>query len=431
MRNLFLPLTTAVVAGLLLVCPRPAEAYIDFLPPTLGDLCRQATHISVVKVDKVNAERGVILFKPAEQLKGKDATPLPDDTFGKQVIGSDITGAKAILDSAAEGKTAVVFAREGGFKSLAHVYLDNCWYLIVWNRDGKCWFAWNGEPTMLIRYCGTADKLGEAVKGILKGEEVVVPVMASDDRKALLERRGKVVEVRASLKLLGNFKENIDAELLAGFADDKKPGVKPAPGDKKPEPGTKPPEKPGAGDKKPDLPQLTGTIKALSADSKNLTMQPVPTEKNKQPDAIEFQLTDKTKVVTNPGGKLAVGEVVSVWLDKTDSKTAVAIQLGKPAEKPMKPDPNAKPGDKQPGGIVGTVKAVSADGKSFTLVVPAADKTKEPSTIEIQIGEQTKVTDGKGIAKLAAGQVVTVSLEKGDPKVRRLSNSASLPRSRR
>ena len=269
MNNRSVLLTVATAACLLVACPQPAAAYIDFLPPTLGDLCRQATHIYVLKVDKVNAERGVILFKPAEQLKGRDAVPLPDDTFGKQIIGSDITGAKVIFDSAAEGKTAVVFVREGGFKSLAHVYIDNCWYLIVWNRDGKCGFAWNGEPTMLIRYCGTADKLRDAVESILKGEEVVVPAMASDDRKALMERRGKVLEVRASLKLLGNFKQNIDAELLAGLADDKpaspdKPGAKPGdtkPGEKKPEPGAKP------GDK---TSPLVGTVKAIAADAGRL-----------------------------------------------------------------------------------------------------------------------------------------------------------------
>lgn len=349
MKNPFVLLTPAVAAGLLLAFTRPAPAYIDFLPPTLGDLCRQATHIYVVKVDKVNAERGVILFKPAEQLKGRDAVPLPDDTFAKQVIGSDVPGAKVILDSAAEGKTAVVFAREGGFKSLAHVYLDGCWYLIVWNRDGKCWFAWNGEPTMLIRYCGTADKLREAVKSILKGEEVVVPVMASDDRKALMERRGKVLEVRASLKILGNFKENIDAELLAGFADDKKPGARPD--------GNKPvtPEKPGAkpGDPKldgtkPDLkPSLSGTVKAVAADGKSFTLLVPPMDKTKEPVPVEIQLTDRTKVIVNENAKLAAGQPVSVWLEKGDAKVAVAIQIGKPTEKP-KPDPAVKPGKPMP-----------------------------------------------------------------------------------
>src|SRR5262245_20102023 len=122
MKNLFLLLTTAAAVCLLITCPRPAPAYIDVLPPTLGDLCRQATHIQVVKVDKVNAERGVILFKPVEKLKGGDE-PLPDDTFAKQVIGSDVTGAKVILDWATEGKTAVVFAKGVGTKGVAHLYI--------------------------------------------------------------------------------------------------------------------------------------------------------------------------------------------------------------------------------------------------------------------------------------------------------------------
>src|SRR5262249_43589242 len=105
-RSFLLTSVVAALVGVLLACPRPAEAYIDILPPTLGDLCRQATDIHVLKVDKVSVERGVILFKPVKQLKAGDES-LPTDAFAKLVIGSDVPGAKVILDWAAEGKTAV------------------------------------------------------------------------------------------------------------------------------------------------------------------------------------------------------------------------------------------------------------------------------------------------------------------------------------
>src|SRR5262249_32259093 len=155
------------------------------------------------------------------------------------------------------------------------------------NNEGKYWAAWKGEPTMLIRYCGAADKLGDAVTKILKGEEVVVPAMTSEDRKALWEGRGKVQDVPASLKLLGDPKQNIEADLKASLADDKKPGAKPD--GSKPTPGDKPGVKPEPGEKKPDLkPSLVGTVKTVGADGKSFTIL-MPMEKNKEPVAIDIQ----------------------------------------------------------------------------------------------------------------------------------------------
>ena len=61
----------------------------------------------------------------------------------------------------------------------------------------------------------------------------------------------------------------------------------------------------------------------------------------------------------------------------------------------------------------GTVKALAADGKSFTLLLPRSKKDGEPTPINIRIGENTKITTGKEAAKLAVGQTVTVWLEEG------------------
>ncbi|HJZ91423.1 MAG TPA: DUF1549 domain-containing protein [Gemmataceae bacterium] len=326
MKNRAFLLTGLAAVCLLVAWPRPAAAYIDFRPPTLGDLCRQATHIYVVKVDKVSAERGVIIFKLLEQLKGKEAPPLPDTTFAKQLVRSNVNGAKVVLDWAAEGKRAVVFAKDGGVKSVAHVYIDSYWYLVGWNVDARCWVAWNGEPTMLTRYCGTADQLGNTVAKILRGEEVVVPGMVSDDRKALAERRAKVQDLRASLQILGNPKENIDL-------------------DTKPDPGVKKinDDKPTQGEKKPAvrMPDRLGTVKALAADGKSFTLQPAPTVKNKEPAPIEIQLHKEAKIMA---GKLAVGQAVSLWLQKGSENVAVEVQIGQFADKSQNPSaPGVKP----------------------------------------------------------------------------------------
>jgi hypothetical protein len=194
-----LVLTLAV--GLLAACPRPAAAYIDFPPPTLGALCGMSHHVYVLRVEKVSAEDGVILFKCVEQLKGK-----PDPTAVKHVIGPKVDGARVILDGAAEGKTAILFTITGGppganVPGCGYAYIDNSWYALAYDGNRKCWSALRGDPTLLTRYCGPADKLRDAVTAILRGEEVVVPCMVNDRKEDLVERRARVQRLRASLRL--------------------------------------------------------------------------------------------------------------------------------------------------------------------------------------------------------------------------------------
>ncbi len=200
------------IACLLTACPRPAPAYIKVEPLTLGNLCCQSAHIYVLRVEKVSMEKGVILFKSVEQLKGR-----PDGTAAKHVIGPKVTGAKVILDWAAEGKTAVMFCNtrksrknpdkpkdkeeEEGLEGRGHAYIDGYWYWLTYDGHSKCWFAGAGEPTWLTQYCGTADKLRDALAKILRGEEVVVPCMVNDSKEDLVQRRAKVQRLRASLKI--------------------------------------------------------------------------------------------------------------------------------------------------------------------------------------------------------------------------------------
>src|SRR5262245_46880423 len=193
-------LRVVAVACLAAAWPQSAAAYIDILPPTLGNLCEQSTRIYAMRVEKVSAEKGVILFKSVEQLKGKGELSLRDGPRTKLAIGPTVLGAQVILDWAAEGKTAALFVKDFGdrAKAAAHIYIEGYWYLVGWNREGDYWIAVRGEPNMLTRYCGSAEKLGAAVTKILRGEEVLVPGMARDDRVALEEGRGKVQDMRAS-----------------------------------------------------------------------------------------------------------------------------------------------------------------------------------------------------------------------------------------
>jgi hypothetical protein len=276
---------------LLAWCAGPAGAYVGRPPPTLGDLCRQATHIYLLKVEKFSAEKGVILFKPAQQLKAPKE--LPDDALAKQVIGPKVNGAKIILDWAGNGKTAVLFGHIDGLfrkqgepppggrgpNGAAYVYIDNYWYLLSYDTQSACWSAVSGEPAMLAHYCGTAEKLGASVPKILRGEEVVVSAMVGGNKEDLEQRRGKVRDVRVSLK-----------------------------------------------------PDLVGKIQTLSEDGKRLTLLPEATATNKAPAAIEIQITESTRIIAiakTEIGKLAVGQFASVWLEIGDEKTAATVQVGK------------------------------------------------------------------------------------------------------
>jgi hypothetical protein len=306
------------VACLLAVCPRPAAAYIKVPPRTLGGVCLEPDHIAVLKVEKVGVERGVIVFKHVEQLKGKH-----DGTVVKHVIRPQIKGAKVILDWAAEGKTAVMFYfTEGANRGNGHVYIDGYWYWAEGNRkSGKearpegWWSAYQGEPGLLALFCGTPDQLRDAVTKILRGEEVEVPCMASDDRQALEQRRGKAQQVRASLKLVG-------ADTLTRIAS---------------------------------RPAFVGTVQALSDDGKRFTLLPRSTEKNKEPGPVDIPISENAMITVEGSKKpvkLVVGQTVSVWLQMkkgSSTRVAVTIQISKPSENPEKktaPD-GKKPSDKK------------------------------------------------------------------------------------
>ena len=119
-------LRIVAVVCLVAAWPQPTAAYLDILPPTLGSLCHQSTNIYVLRVDKFSAEKGVILFKSVEQLKGKEELSLRDGPRTKLVIGPTVPGAKVILDWAGEGKTAALFVKYFGdrVKAAGYVCID-------------------------------------------------------------------------------------------------------------------------------------------------------------------------------------------------------------------------------------------------------------------------------------------------------------------
>jgi hypothetical protein len=224
----------------------------------------------------------VILFKTVRHLKAQPK--LREDVLRKQVIGPKVSGAKIVLDWAGEGKTAVLFGvidSLGGKRiDAAYVYIDNYWYLIFYDEHSATSLAVRGEPLMLAHYCGPADKLGDFVARLLRGEEVVVPAMVGGDKDDLEHRRAKIRDLRASLK-----------------------------------------------------PDLVGKVQALSEDGKRLTLAPAPTATEEKPAPIDIRINEGTRILPlrrDETAKLAVGQTVRVWLEVGAEKVAATVQTGVP-----------------------------------------------------------------------------------------------------
>ena len=167
-------------------------AYVE-IPYTLGRIIQESTSIAVLRVEKVDKERNLILFRKVQDLKGALAGETTKHNIGRG--GFHEREWKAIMDWAEPGKTAVFFNNGGASETC----IGNYWYQA--NAGGEWWNLTHGEPYMLRSFAGTPEKLIPLVKAILEGQEVVVPCMIDGDKNALQLRNAKVQRLKASLKI--------------------------------------------------------------------------------------------------------------------------------------------------------------------------------------------------------------------------------------
>src|SRR5437016_4629133 len=98
----------ALVAVAVLAWPRPAPAYIDhFGLYTLRFVIEQSTTITVLRVDKVNREKRVIVFAKVADLKGKT----PEGEIRHQITdGFRPREPHLVMNWAEPGQLAVAFS---------------------------------------------------------------------------------------------------------------------------------------------------------------------------------------------------------------------------------------------------------------------------------------------------------------------------------
>jgi FG-GAP-like repeat/FG-GAP repeat len=178
----------------------PSSAYVE-APHSLGQVIQLSSNIMIVRVERVDRDKNLIIYRKIEDLKGKHPTDIIKHNIGRGGIRPNEW--KHSMDWAEPGKIAVFFHNGGASETCLGTY----WYQAY--AGGEWWNHSHGEPFLLRTFAGNPDKLIAAVREILAGREVIVPCMVNGNLEDLHNRRAKIERLKASLKL-GNYDEKRD-----------------------------------------------------------------------------------------------------------------------------------------------------------------------------------------------------------------------------
>jgi hypothetical protein len=174
------------------VCSSPALAYVE-APHSLGQVVNLSTNVLVMRVEKVDKQNNLIIYRKVKDLKGQHPTDVIKHNIGRG--GYNPREWQYTMDWADVGKTAVFFHNGGASETCTGTY----WYQAY--NGGEWWNLSHGEPFLLRSYAGGVEKLAAAVADMLAGKEVVVSCMVDGNKDDLHLRRAKLQRLRASLKL--------------------------------------------------------------------------------------------------------------------------------------------------------------------------------------------------------------------------------------
>jgi hypothetical protein len=172
--------------------PSTAVAYIE-APHSFGQIVAQATNVLIMRVEKVDKERNLIIYRKVRDVKGVHPGDVIKHNIGK--AGFHPREWQTVMEWAEAGKQAV-FMHNGG---ASETYIDTYWYQT--NAGGEWWVMTHAEPFLLRTYAGKVDKLPGFITEVMAGKETIVPCMTDGNKDDLHLRRGKIQRLRASLKL--------------------------------------------------------------------------------------------------------------------------------------------------------------------------------------------------------------------------------------
>jgi hypothetical protein len=187
-RRLVFWLTLSLFAG----AADAARAYVE-APHSLGTVIQLSTNVVLVRVEKVDRQNNVIVYRKIKDLKGKHPTDVIKHNIGRG--GFHPREWQYPMEWAEAGKRAVFFHNGSASETCIGTY----WYQAYLNSDW--WGMSHGEPFLLRTFAGRVDKLAAAVTDIAAGKEVIVPCMVDGNKDDLHLRRAKIQRLRASLKL--------------------------------------------------------------------------------------------------------------------------------------------------------------------------------------------------------------------------------------
>jgi hypothetical protein len=172
-----------------------ARAYVE-APHSLGQVITLSTNVMVLRVEKVDREKNLVIYRKVRDLKGKHPTDVIKHNIARN--GYNAREWQYPMDWAEVGKQAIFFHNGGASETCIGTYWYQCY------NQGEWWGMSHGEPFLLRTFCGNVDKLAHAVTEILDNKEVVVPCMVDGNKDDLHLRRARIQRLRASLKL-GNY----------------------------------------------------------------------------------------------------------------------------------------------------------------------------------------------------------------------------------
>ncbi len=191
-RSLWLIPALLLAAGIAALLAPASRAYVE-APMSLGAVVAQSTNVVLVRVESVDKQKNLIIYRKVRDVKGKHPTDVIKHNIGRAGLRPDEW--KPPMEWAEPGKLAVFFHNGGASETC----IGTWWYQAY--AGGEWWNQSHGEPFLLRSYCGNPEKLANLVAQMLENREVIVTCMIDGNKEDLHHRRGKIQRLKASLKL--------------------------------------------------------------------------------------------------------------------------------------------------------------------------------------------------------------------------------------
>jgi hypothetical protein len=172
--------------------PQNALAYVE-APMSFGAIVAQSSNIVLMRVEAVDREKNLIIYRKIADIKGKHPTDVIKHNIGRGGLRPNEW--KPQMDWAEPGKIACFFYNGGASETC----IGNWWYQAY--AGGEWWNHSHAEPFLLRSYCGPPERLTTIVADMMAGKEVVVSCMMDGNKEDLHNRKAKMQRLKVSLKL--------------------------------------------------------------------------------------------------------------------------------------------------------------------------------------------------------------------------------------